>query len=204
MDGTRRPAGELAYAAHIPAQSATAHLSRLVDGGLLAVEAQGRHRYFRLSSPDIADTVETLAPLDIAVTPRVPRSPLPSKATPVEFIYSRTCYDHLAGEIAVKMLAAIVEARWLTADGRDFQVTRLGGKKLSDLGIDVDDVRRSRRAFARACVDLTQRRPHLGGALGVALLGACIARGWILRSRHSRVVSVTPAGEEALSNLGSA
>jgi DNA-binding transcriptional ArsR family regulator len=201
IDGTTRPAGELAYAARISAQSASAHLAKLVDGGLLASEAQGRHRYFRIASTDVADAIEGLAALSAAVAPRPHRSPLPSKSVPSQFLHARTCYDHLAGETAVQVCAAMLKARWLTAAGQDFRVTPLGGKKLAALGVDIGCVREPRRVFARACVDLTQRRPHLGGALGAALLRLCVARGWILRTRRSRIVSITPKGYEAFGKL---
>ena len=116
IDGTLRPAGELAYTANISAQSASAHLAKLVDGGLLAQEAQGRHRYFRLASAQVADAIESLASLSVAVRPRAPRSPLPSKLTPIQFLHARTCYDHLAGEMAVRVCEAMLKARWLIAE----------------------------------------------------------------------------------------
>lgn len=196
IDGTTRPAGELAFAANISAQSASSHLARLVDGGLLASEAQGRHRYFRIASAEIADAIEGLASLS-AARPREPRSVLPSKSVPVQFLRARTCYDHLAGETAVQILEGMLKARWLTPEGRDFRVTRLGEKHLAALEVDLDAARRSRRAFARACVDLTQRRPHLSGSLAAALLDLYARQGWILRARRSRVVTITPKGQEA-------
>jgi len=196
IDGTTRPAGELAYAANISAQSASAHLAKLVDGGLLATEVQGRHRYFRLVSADVASVIESLASLGESSRPRVPRAPLPSPAVPVQFLHARTCYGHLAGEMAVKVLEGMLQARWLTANGRDFDITRLGEKKLIALGVDLVAAHRPRRTFARACVDLTQRRAHLGGALGDALLGLYVARGWVQRHPRSRVVSITPKGRE--------
>ena len=201
IDGTTRPAGELAYAANISAQSASAHLAKLVDGGLLAVEAQGRHRYFRIASAEAADALESLGSLSTAMRPRDPRSPAIPKAAPIQFLHARTCYDHLAGEIAVQLCEAMLKARWLTTEARDFRVTQLGQEKLVTLGIDLAAARASRRAFARACVDLTQRRPHLGGALGAALLDVYVARGWILRMRRSRAVSITPRGSEAFGRL---
>ena len=201
IDGTMRPAGELAYAANISAQSASAHLAKLVDAGLLSLEAQGRHRYFRIASAEVADAIESLGSLSMAVRPRNPRSPAIPKPAPVQFLHARTCYDHLAGEIAVEVCEAMLKARWMTAEGRDFRVTRLGEKRLVALDVDLAAARRSRRAFARACVDLTQRRPHLGGALGAALLDLCIARGWILRTQRSRAVSITPRGSEAFGKL---
>jgi DNA-binding transcriptional ArsR family regulator len=197
IDGSMRPAGELAYSANISAQSASAHLAKLVDGGLLAMEAQGRHRYFRLANAQVADAIESLGSLSVAVRPRAPRSPLPSKSVPIQFLNARTCYDHLAGEMAVQVCEAMLKAQWLAHEGRDFRVTRLGEKELAALDIDLEAARRSRRVFARACVDLTQRRPHIGGALGAALLDLYVARSWILRARRSRVVTITPKGQEA-------
>lgn len=201
IDGTTRPAGELAYAANISAQSASAHLAKLVEGELLTSEAQGRHRYFRIASPEVADAIESLVSLSALVAPRPRPGRLPSKAVPIQFLHARTCYDHLAGETAVRVCEAMLRARWLTAAGRDFRVSPFGEKKLAALGVDIDSVRKGRRVFARACVDLTQRRPHLGGALGAALLHLCVARGWILRTRRSRAVTITPKGNEAFAKL---
>lgn len=201
IDGTMRPAGELAFAANISAQSASAHLAKLVEGGLLELQAQGRHRYFRIASPDVANAVESLGSLSMAVKPRAPRSPALPKSASVQFLHARTCYDHLAGEMAVRVCDAMLKARWLAPEARDFRVTRLGKEKLGALDVDLDAARRSRRAFARACVDLTQRRPHIGGALGAALLEVYLARGWILRMRGSRAVSITPKGTEAFHRL---
>jgi hypothetical protein len=103
--------------------------------------------------------------------------------------------------MAVQVCEAMLRARWMSAEGRDFRVTRSGEKRLAALDIDLAAARRSPRAFARACVDLTQRRPHLGGALGAALLDLYIARSWILRTRRSRAVSITPKGKVAFAKL---
>jgi hypothetical protein len=177
------------------------HLAKLVEGGLLETEAQGRHRYFRIAGADVAGVIEGMASLCAATRPRVPRSVLPSPSVPIQFLHARTCYGQLAGEMAVKLLDAMLKARWLSADARDFAVTPLGEKKLAALDVDLLAVRRPRRVFARACVDLTQRRPHLGGALGEALLELYVARGWIQRQRRSRVVSITPKGYETFKRL---
>ena len=197
IDGTMRPAGELAYVASISAPSASAHLAKLVDGGLLVAQAQGRHRYFRIASPAVAEAIENLASLGVTLRPRGMRSPLPPAQASIAFLHCRTCYDHLAGETAVAVLESMLKSRWLATEGENFRVTRLGERKLAALGVDLAAARRSRRVFARACVDLTQRRPHLGGSLGAALLDLCIAQGWILRSQRTRAVSITPKGREA-------
>jgi DNA-binding transcriptional ArsR family regulator len=121
IDGTLRPAGELAFAANISAQSASAHLAKLVDGGLLELQAQGRHRYFRIANPEVADAVESLGSLgEVAAAARA-AAPALRRAAPAEFLRARTCYDHLAGETAVQVCAAMLEARWLAAEGRDFR-----------------------------------------------------------------------------------
>src|SRR5947207_4678148 len=126
LDGTLRPAGELAFAASISAQSASAHLAKLTAGGLLALEAQGRHRYFRIASPQVADAIEALGSLGVGSRPREVRPPPLPKATPPQFLQARTCYDHLAGEMAVRVCESMLKARWIVAQGRDFRVTRLG------------------------------------------------------------------------------
>lgn len=201
IDGTTRPAGELAYAANISAQSASAHLAKLVRGGLLDAEAHGRHRYFRLASADVASTVEGMASLAAGTRPRRPRPVAAPPGEPRQFLYARTCYGHLAGEIAVASLEGMLKRKWLTARGQDFTVSPAGEKELAALGVDLALAHRPRRVFARACIDLTQRRPHLGGALGEALLDACVGHGWVQRHRRSRLVSITPHGQQNFRRL---
>src|SRR3954469_5332989 len=201
IDGTLRPAGELAFVANISAQSASAHLAKLVEGGLLALQPQGRHRYFRISGPEVASTVESLSSLSMVLPSGRARGPAIPKSAPVQFLHARTCYDHLAGEVAVQICAAMLKARWLRSDGRDLVLTRLGDERLAALDVDLSAARSSRRGFVRSCVDLTQRRSHIGGALGAALLELYLSRGWILRMRGSRAVSITPKGSQAFAKL---
>lgn len=197
IDGTTRPAGELAFAANVSPQSASAHLAKLVEGKLLISEAQGRHRYFRIASAEAAHLVESLASFGTSIRPRAPGHPPLVRAMPPQFLHARTCYDHLAGELAVKVLQTMLEARWLVPRGQEFKVTRLGQEKLAALGIDSNDESKGRRVFARCCVDLTQRRPHLAGVLGARLLDLCVHEGWILRTTRSRIVTITPEGHSA-------
>jgi DNA-binding transcriptional ArsR family regulator len=201
IDGTTRPAGELAFAANVSPQSASAHLAKLVAGGLLICEAQGRHRYFRLASPEAANLIESLASFGAKVEPRVPRSPPLARAMPSQFLQARTCYDHLAGELAVLVLQAMLRAQWLVSGEQDFEATPLGQQRLTELGVKMAPVGKARRAFARSCVDLTQRRPHLSGALGAAMLAFYVEEGWVLRTPQSRVVSVTPKGYAAFRSV---
>jgi DNA-binding transcriptional ArsR family regulator len=201
IDGTTRPAGELAFAANVSPQSASAHLAKLVEGGLLQSEAQGRHRYFRIAGAEAARLVESLASFGASIRPRAPRHPPIVRAMPSQFLHARTCYDHLAGEMAVSVLQAMLDARWLVADGHEFKATRLGHEKFAALGIDPRRADAGRRAFARGCVDLTQRRPHLAGALGAALLDLYVRERWVLRTPRSRVVSITPKGNAAFKRI---
>jgi DNA-binding transcriptional ArsR family regulator len=201
IDGTTRPAGELAFAADISAQSASAHLAKLVEGGLLLSEAQGRHRYFRIASAEAAYLIESLASFGVSKTPKTPRHPPLVNAMPRHFLHARTCYDHLAGDIAVKVLEAMLKMRWLVRSEQEFQLTRLGTEKLAELKIDTNVDSKSRRAFARGCVDLTQRRPHLAGILGAALLDLYVREGWLLRASRSRIVSITPKGHLAFKRV---
>jgi DNA-binding transcriptional ArsR family regulator len=201
IDGTTRPAGELAFAANVSAQSASAHLAKLVEGGLLLSESQGRHRYFRIASAEAADLVESLASFGASTRPRAPRQPQIVREMPSQFLRARTCYDHLAGEIAVQIFQSMLKAKWLTGSGPEYRMTRLGEEKLSAIGIETKPERKARRSFARGCVDLTQRRPHLAGVLGAALLDLSVREGWVLRSPRSRVVNVTPKGNAAFKRI---
>jgi len=201
IDGTTRPAGELAFAANVSAQSASAHLAKLVDGRLLVCEAQGRHRYFRIASAEAAHLIEGLASFGASIPPRTPPHPPLVSAMPSRFLEARTCYDHLAGEMAVRVMQAMLDGGWLVGSGQEFEATQLGQDKLTILGVDISQPSRGRRSFARSCVDLTQRRRHLAGALGAALLEHYVREAWILRTPRSRVVSITPKGQAAFKRL---
>jgi DNA-binding transcriptional ArsR family regulator len=201
IDGTSRPAGELAFAANVSAPSASAHLAKLVEGGLLTAEAQGRHRYYTLANADAARLIESVASFGAATRPRTPRPPALVRTMPSQFLHARTCYDHLAGEVAVQITQALLKSRWLVADGADFKATRSGQRALTGLGVDCAHACSTRRPFARSCVDLTQRRPHVAGALGSSLLALYVSEGWVLRRAGSRVVSITPKGAAAFKRI---
>ncbi|MFZ6778084.1 ArsR/SmtB family transcription factor [Undibacterium sp. Ji83W] len=204
IDGTTRPAGELAFAANVSAQSASAHLARLVEGGLLMSQAHGRHRYFRIASAEAASLIESMAVLGVAThtkTSRQPPQPALVRAMPHQFLHARTCYDHLAGELAVQLLDAMLKAKWLEPEAKDFKLTALGREKLVAMGVASPEHGKSRRLYARCCIDLTQRRPHLAGVLGAELLDLFVREAWILRTPRSRVVSVTPKGQQALQQI---
>ncbi|BDC37522.1 ArsR/SmtB family transcription factor [Paraburkholderia terrae] len=193
MDGTARPAGELTLIAGLSPSAASAHLARLTDGGLLALEVRGRHRYFRIASAEIASTIEALANVAQATAPQrtVPR---PARTVPVDMRYARTCYDHMAGEVAVRVYERLIDGGLLTVHGHALEATSDGKALLAQWGIDVSQQRGRRRRFACTCPDWSERRPHLGGALGAALLDSWSSQGWVERTDRPRILRVTPVG----------
>lgn len=195
MDGRALPAGELAAHAGVSASTASEHLSRLVESGLLAVERSGRHRYFRLADPTVAQAWEALAVLAPAKKVRSLRESEAARA----MRFGRTCYDHLAGELGVGLTQALVQAEVLTVTDGRFDVTADGAHRLKDFGIDTGALQSKRRALAPCCLDWTERRHHVAGALGAALLGRLLDLGWIRRSESSRAVRLTDSGRLGLS-----
>lgn len=194
LDGRTRTAGELAFAANVSAQSASGHLAKLVDGGLLAVRSSGRHRYFGLAGPEVAHALEALGA--IATTKPIPATRPSAHA---EMYAARTCYDHLAGRIAVELTRKMQEEGAIRADGdHDYELERSGKGYYAKLGIDVDQLRGLRRSFARQCVDWTERRPHIAGALGAAICARFVAAGWIVPRRDTRAVRITHNGAREL------
>lgn len=187
MDGRALTATELAGLGGITKQTASSHLAKLVDGELLIVEAQGRHRYFRLAGSHVGSLLEALMVFSRdAVRPlrTGPRDPALRKA--------RICYDHLAGEMGVRLFERMQGDQWL-AD--DLTVTERGSTKLTEIGLDLRDLPPSNRPLCRACIDWSQRRQHLAGRLGKAILDHFIARSWAQRLPNSRVISFTAEGE---------
>ncbi|GJG94859.1 helix-turn-helix transcriptional regulator [Cupriavidus pauculus] len=201
MDGSARPAGELALIAGLSASSTSGHLARLSEGGLLAVESRGRNRYYRLAAPEIGVAIEALATASlVSQPPRVRALPV-SRTTPPALRQARTCYDHLAGELAVGLFDRMWQAGWLAVDGTRVDLTGDGAHAIAGLGVDLDATRRKRRQFACTCPDWSERKPHLGGALGAALLDVMLEKGWIEPTEASRALRVTPRGHREIGNV---
>lgn len=195
LDGRASSAGELARMANVSAQSASMHLAQMLQGGLLNVASQGRHRYYRLASPAVAHALEALG--SIATTRK--RIPV-AEGQPIRF--ARLCYDHLAGELAVKLEQAFERNRYLAPNGkRDYQVTPRGEAFFAGWQIDLASLRQQRRSFARRCLDWTERRDHLAGALGAALCQRFLDSRWIVRAKAGRVVHLTARGRQQLNAL---
>jgi len=194
MDGRALTAGELAFAARVTPQTASAHLAKLVEANLLFVEKQGRHRYFRLASPKVAGMIEALMAVAVDGAPRY----RPNWHGDDALRLARTCYDHLAGRLGVALADTLIERGHVMLDDDGGQVTADGARFLGEFGLDIADAASRRRRFCRPCVDWSERRRHLGGAVGVALARQCFTLGWIERVRDSRAVAITPAGRTGL------
>lgn len=192
MGGQALSAGELARVAGIAPATASGHLAQLQAGGLLAVEQQGRHRYYRLAGPDVAAAVEALMHLADHQAQRRRIRPGPKDA---EMRLARVCYDHLAGERGVELLVRLTRQQLITLDDGAVEVTPRGERTLALAGIDVAALRLGKRPVCRMCLDWSERRAHLAGALGAALLERLFALGWARRAGDSRIVRFTPPGE---------
>lgn len=194
MDGRALTAGELAAVAGVTPQTASGHLARLSDAGLLAVERQGRHRYHRLSSPEVARMLEGI----MTVTGQRPDSEMRRLSVgprDLSLRAARTCYDHLAGRLAVALADVMVGRGQLELGSDGGALTVAGEAFLHGIGLRVERGAGSRpRMFCRPCLDWSERRPHVAGALGAALCRYSFTHGWVRRLPGSRAVSVTPAG----------
>lgn len=197
-DGRALPAGELCRIARSTPSAGSAHLTKLVAGGLLAVERHGRHRYFKLATPGVVGALEALA----AIAEPMPAASLKEAHDASAIRLARTCYDHLAGALGVGLTSALVEQGALMLGGREYIVTDIGIARFATLGIDVDRVaetaRRTRRPIARACLDWSERRYHLAGALGAVLVTRLLELRWVERMPASRALKITNEGRRVL------
>ncbi len=188
LEGRAYTATELSLRADISPQSASNHLSKLVDAGILAVRNQGRHRYYSLASPEAAQALESIAAL-------LPPWNLKSESMlPAGIAYARSCYDHLAGRLGVEMTDSLLGKSILADSNGEFVVTPAGEDWLSSLGLDITEMRRQKRAFARKCLDWSERRHHLAGALGASIFRMMLTNNWVRRRTDSRELVVTPTG----------
>jgi DNA-binding transcriptional ArsR family regulator len=197
LNGEARPAGELARIANLSAQAASAHLAKLTAAQLLTKTREGRHHYYRMARPEVGLALEALAVVSPAGSHAMPTV----SAADRQLRFARTCYDHLAGRFAVQIADALVSKRLLSVQSREFQVTPGGELFLESLGIHVADLRGHRRAFARACIDWTERKYHLAGSVGAALLCAFCTKGWVKRQKATRAVLLTGSGRKEIGGL---
>lgn len=190
MDGRALTVSELANATGITIQTASEHLSRLAEAGLTSVEKQGRHRYYRLAGSDVAELIEGL----MGVAHRARSQGVVTGPRSLALREARVCYDHLAGERGVTLLDALRTAGHLRGDA-DIALTASGASFLTDFGIAVAELSRGRRPMCRTCLDWSERRNHLGGSLGAALLQQFLTRHWV-RPTEGRALALTPKGKQ--------
>ncbi len=197
-------AGELARLAGVSAATASFHLAKLLEGNMIEVARQGRHRYYRLAGHEVASAIEAIG----LISPALPVRTLRQSREAAALAEARTCYDHLAGRAGVKLLDTLLGLGLLARDSvrTRFAVTGAGARTLASFGINISDVRRSRRHFAGECIDWTQRRGHLNGALAAAITARLFELEWIVRApkslegAHRRSVLITAAGVQGLAD----
>jgi DNA-binding transcriptional ArsR family regulator len=209
-DGRALPACDLALHAGVTAATISYQLEKLIAGGLVAADRQGRHRYYRLASPTVIGLLEALA----TVAPPAPAKTFREGQEGKALRLARTCYDHLAGQLGVRIAEALLAggclvpmshaassraaANGLGSKARDYVLTPAGVRLFRRLAVDVAGARSARRSFARACLDWSERRHHLAGALGAALLDRLFELGWIERTPSSRAVRLSDPGRRGL------
>lgn len=189
LDGKACTATELAAIANISRQSASNHLNKMLDSGLLIVLKQGRHRYYSFANDDVAYAIESLANLIPEFKLRKAKSNNEEKKG---IYFARTCYDHLAGELAVKITDSFIKNNFIIADIDQFNLSEKGRKHFNSLGIDIEQFKKKRRPVVRACLDWTERRNHLAGSLGAEILNFMLKKDLIRKVKNSREVMITP------------
>lgn len=196
LDGRALTARELAQGAGITPQTGSFHLSKLATAGLVKIRPQGRHRFYRLASPEIARAIQALT----RIVPNPKAKPAAKRKNDVCF--ARTCYGHLAGYLGLAVAEALQARGVIKPIGDDdFQVPPVGEQFFDELGIDLGELRKGRRLFARQCLDWSERKPHLGGALGQALSDELVKRRWLRKRPNSREVHLTDAGHRGIKTL---
>jgi DNA-binding transcriptional ArsR family regulator len=197
LDGAAHPAGELARQAGVAVSTASGHLSALAQAGLVDVQRNGRQRQYRLSGSEVASALEALA----AVAPRRPVTSLRAASAAARLRAGRTCYDHIAGRLGLIVTDGLVARGALIAEEEAFTLTASGARLIESIGVDVTGARGQKRGFALACLDWSERRFHLAGALGSATCARLFDLRWIRRSGRGRAIALTDQGSEGLRTL---
>lgn len=190
LDGGALTASELASAARITPQTASTNFAKLAEAGVLSMIRNGRHRYFRLASPTVADMIDGIVAVALEKRPRY--RPLSRQARALSA--ARMCHDHLAGCLSVDLTDSLVAREHIVLDDEVAEITTAGTRFLTEFGIELPPPRSTRRRFCRLCLDWTERRPHIAGAVGVAITKRCFGLGWIAVTKRSHAVVVTPLG----------
>ena len=190
LDGRALTASELASAARVTPQTASTHLAKLTEAGVLSVARNGRHRYFRLASARVVEMIERIVAVALEKRPRY--RPLSREARALNS--ARICYDHLAGRLSVDLTDAFVDRKYVVLDDEAAEITRTGARFFTEFGVELPMLRSTRRRSSRLCLDWTERRPYLAGAIGAAMTKRYFDLGWMERMNRSHAVTVTPLG----------
>lgn len=197
LDDRYYAAGELANRAGITPQTASFHLAKMVDTKIITVEKQGRHRYYRIENQEIAQILESLLYLAPPVEIKSFRQSNETKAIK----QARTCYDHIAGNLGVQLTDSMINMGVLILEGKSLNLTDKGGAFFTEFQVDIPHVRKKRRSFSHKCLDWTERRYHLGGALGNALLEKFMELNWVQKKKNSRALTITQIGTKGLQDV---
>jgi DNA-binding transcriptional ArsR family regulator len=195
LDGRALTASELAFAARITPQTASTHLAKLTETGLLSVIRNGRNRYFRLTSPTVVNMLDGIVAVALEARPRY--RPLSRQAR--ELSAARICYDHLAGRLSVHLTDFFTANEYIVLGDEAAEITPAGTRFLTNFGVNLSALSSTRRHFCRLCLDWTERRPHIAGALGAALTKRYFDLGWTERMNHSRAIIITAVGKRGFS-----
>ncbi len=194
LDGKAYTASELALVSDLSPTAVSNHLSKLLKGDIVKVDVQGRHRYYSISNSEVAYAVESLANLASPALTSNPDNPL----TKNDIKYCRTCYDHLAGRVGVLIADTLISQKVIGLQDKTFMVTENGNKFFRHFDIDVTELQKQRRYFAKACLDWSERKYHIAGSLGAALFDKMLQKDWLRRTRNSRAIIITSLGQKAL------
>lgn len=192
LDGRAFTATELSIAAGTSAQNISMHLAKLLEANLICVEKQGRHKYYRFSSKEVAYAVEAMA--NLIPKPENTVKKETEKYPPIK--YCRTCYDHLAGKIGVALTDSLLEQKIILNKNDIFEISSEGKKWFSDFGINLEEAQKQKRIFLKPCLDWSERRNHLAGSVGAMLLNKMIIEDWIRKTKNSRAIIITGKGEK--------
>lgn len=193
LDGKAFTATELSIAVNTSPQNISMHLAKLLEAELLCVEKQGRHKYYRFSTKEVAYVIESMASL---IPPSPSQKKNAEKHSPIK--HCRTCYDHLAGKIGVAVAESLLEQKIILDAENKFEITPEGVKWFSDFGINLEELKKQRRLFLKPCLDWSERKNHIAGSLGASLLDIMIADDWLRRTKDSRAIQITGKGEKEL------
>lgn len=194
LDGRAYTASELALVSDLSATSVSNHLSKLLNGEIVKVDVQGRHRYYSFANSEVAYVVESMANL----SNQKPTSKLDKQLSKNDVKYCRTCYDHLAGKVGVLIADKLISQKIIELRDKTYVVTEKGNKFFNEFGLELTELHKQRRYFAKACLDWSERKYHLAGSLGNAVLEKMLELDWVRRTKNSRAIVITSVGQSGL------